>query len=122
MTPTEPMFLDKVSPATRKVLVSERLAAMRGRLGEVCPRLEALVGATMPDKHSDLVALGLLWSELLHLDGQDKDSLAVFKKIVEPRQSSLPIPVQLVATDNLSVLQIQDSPGEGVSTFYHIVD
>ncbi len=122
MTPTEPMFIETVSPATRKVLVSERLAAMRGGLGQVCPRLKALIAATPPEKHSDLVALGLLWSELLHLDGQNGESLTVFKEVMKPRQPSLSIPVQLVVTDNLSVLQMEDSPGEGISTFYHLVD
>src|SRR5437763_1362333 len=110
MTPTEPIFLETVSATTRKALVSQRLAAMHGRLGEVCVRLKALVAATPLDERSDLVALGLLWSELLHLDGQDGESLAVFKEVVEPQQPLLPIPVQLVTTDNLSVLQMKNSP------------
>jgi hypothetical protein len=122
MISTDPMFLETVSPTTRKVLVSGRLAAMRGRLEEVCNRLKDRIAATPPDKHSDLVALGLLWSELLYLDGQDTESLTVFKEVVEPRQPSLPIPIQLVCTENLSVLQMKDSPGKGVSTFYHLVD
>lgn len=122
MTHTVPLFLERVSPAIRKVLVSERLTAMRGRLGEVCDRLKAIVAATSHDKHADLIALGLLWSELLHLNRQDTEGLTIFKEIVEPRQNCLTTSVQLVITDNLSMLQMADSPGEGVSTFYHLVD
>lgn len=122
MNPTELTFLESLSPATRKVLVSERLAAMRGRQSGVYPRLRALIAATPSENHADLAALGLLWSELLHLDRQDTEALSVFKDVVEPRQASLPVPVQLVATDNLSVLQMGDSLEEGVTTFYHFVD
>jgi hypothetical protein len=45
MTATEPTFLETLSPATRKVLVSGRVAAMRGQLRDVCNRLKAQVAA-----------------------------------------------------------------------------
>jgi len=122
VTTTEPLFLETVSPVVRKVLVAERLRAMRGKLVEVIPRLRGLVDETPADKTADVVALGLLWSELLHLDGREEEGLAIFKEVVEPRQGSLPIAGQLVVSDNLSVLQMASLSGEGAATFYHLVD
>jgi hypothetical protein len=103
-------------------MVAERLAAMRGQRGEVCTKLKAMIAATPPDKHLDLTALGFLWSEVLHLDGQNAEALLIFKEFVEPQQLFLPTAIQLVAADNLSVLQMQELPIEGVRTFYHLVD
>ena len=119
---THPLFLDTVSPEIRKVLVAERLQAMRGRLCEVLPRLQELVEKSPSEETNDIVAIGLLWSELLHLDGQNEQALAVFKEFVETRQSSLPTSAQLVVSDNLSVVQMACRSGEGVATFYHLVD
>lgn len=122
MIATEPTFLETLSPATRKALVSERLAAMRGQLRGVCDRLETLVATTPLNKHSDLAALGLLRSEVLHLDGQDVDGFSVFKEVVEPRLASLPVAVQLVAADNLSCIQMAAWHADAASNFYHLVD
>lgn len=122
MIATEPMFLETLTPSTRKVLVFERVAAMRGQLQEVCTRLNVLIASTPSDNRADLVALGLLWCELLHLDRQDEEALSVFKRVLEPNVSLLPTAAQLVVTGNLSLLQLAELQGVGVSTFYHLVD
>ena len=122
MTATEAMFLESLSPSTRKVLVSERIAGMRGQLREVCDRLKVLIAATAPDKHLDIAALGMLWSEMLHLDGQDADGLLIFNKVVEPHLPSLPVAGQLVAMDNLSCIQMSTLHEDAASYFYHLVD
>jgi hypothetical protein len=119
---TQPLFLETVSPEIRKVLVAERLRAMRGRLREVLPRLQGLVENTPREKTADTVALGLLWSELLHLDGGEDDALLIFRTVVESRQDALPTAGQLVVSDNLSMLQMASMSGEGVATFYRLVD
>lgn len=122
MTTTEPTFLETLSPATRRVLVSERVAAMRGQRREVCDRLKNLVALTASEKHSDLAALGMLWSEILHLDGQENDSISVFREVVEPQLSSLSVAAQLVSEDNLSCLQMAAWHEDAASNFYHLVD
>lgn len=115
-------FLETLSPATRKSLVAGRVAAMRGQLQDVCGRLEARVAETAPHQHADLAALAMLWCELLHLDGRFADGLSVYERVITPRLNFLPTTTQLVAADNLSVLQMEVAPDEGVSTFYHLVD
>lgn len=119
---TEAIFLEALQPTTRKLLVSARVAAMRGRCADVCAKLSERVAATIPSAHLEITALGLLWSELLYLDGQGAEALRVFDTVVKPQQASLPTTVQLVTTDNLSVLQMGELLGEGATTFYHLVD
>ena len=122
MTASDPTLIESVSVATRKTLVAERIAAMRGQLPTVCTRLEYLLSRAEPSTAFDRVAIGMFLAELLHLDGRDTDAVNIFNRVVTPLQPSLPPSIQLVARENLSALQLNDSPLQGTATFYHLVD
>ena len=81
MTKNEPLFLETVTPTVRRLLISERLDAMRGNISTVLPRFAQYIYQIQPNKTHDIVALGLLKAELLHLDSRPEEGLEVYKSV-----------------------------------------
>src|SRR5262249_10521022 len=117
-----PHFLmEGVSPEVRRLLVRERIRAMAGHLEETRRVLWTAVAQTPVDRPRDLVALGQLYAELLHLDRRDGEALEEFDKVVMPNLSKLAEEERVGILQNRSDLQ-QYLSGEGVGLFYNLVD
>lgn len=114
-------FLDRVSPAVRKFLIKERIRAMEGRVEEALKALDDAVQLVTTGRPHDVVAVGLLWAELLHLDFRYDDALAVMEKVVVPHLASLTPEERLGVERNRSGLEFY-VPGPDTALFYNIVD
>src|SRR4051794_9070626 len=87
------VILDMVSPGVRKLLVGERVRAMRGRLADAVAALDGALVFHAGGADADVVALGLLKAELLHLNRDEAAALDTLKSVVIPRKDRLPQPV-----------------------------
>src|SRR5262249_32610640 len=71
---------------------------------------------------ADVVALGLLKAELLHLNRDENDALEVINAVVLPRMGKLTESVQFVVEGNFASMQFASLSGYAAGTFYHLVD
>ena len=121
----ETRFIHTVSPEVRKALVINRLRAFRGHT-EAFQSLEQLLKTTATDRSNDIVAIRMLWSELLYLDGRTEEGLKIFHEIISINSTSQSAMTQLVFEDNHTVLSMAstsaDEISQGISAFYHLVD
>jgi hypothetical protein len=115
-------LIETVAPAVRKVLVRERIRAMRGGFDEAIRRLDEMVSTVAEDSVHDVVSLAMLKAELLYLDRQYGTALAYFQQRVLPLKPRLETSEQFVVEQNLADLGFSTwSPTAGM-TFYGSVD
>jgi hypothetical protein len=114
-------LLERISPAVRKLLVKERIKAMKGGIAASVDALADAVRLVDTDRPRDVVALGLLHAELLHLDVLDDGALAVMEEVVTPHLASLTAVERFSVEQNRSDLQFY-LPGAATALFYNIVD
>src|SRR5579883_490516 len=114
-------LLDSVSPEVRKLLVRERTFAMRGKIASAIDVLDRAINDRADRPDLDTVALGLLKAELCHLSQDEEAALAVLTSLAT-QKNQLPETVQFAIEGNLAAVQMASSPGQGVNTFYHLVD
>jgi hypothetical protein len=116
------LLVESVAPAVRKVLVRERIRAMRGGLDDALRRLDETVRTVAKDCVREVVSLAMLKAELLYLDRQYGTALAYFQERVLPLKPSLETSEQFAVEQNLADLEFSTwSPTAG-TTFYGSVD
>ncbi len=116
---TGQLFLERVSPAVRKVLVRERVRAMRGEMGHALQSLTEAIRLVGRDRPTDVVALGLLRAELQHLDLLHDEAIADISTIVNPNLASLTVHERFGVEQNLSDLQFYSM---STDLFYNVAD
>lgn len=114
-------LLAVVSPAVRKLLVRERVRAMRGDLDAALMTLAAAWSGAGGKPH-DCVAIGMLRAELHHLNLRDAEALAVFDAEVVPHRDALAPEHHFTVDQNRNDLLFGSWPPDGVDDFYHLVD
>lgn len=114
-------LLERVSPAVRRLLVKERIRAMEGRVEEALQSLNDAIRLVTTARPRDVVALGLLQAELLHLDFLYDDALTVMEKTVTPHLASLTAEERFGVEQNRSDLQFS-SLRPDTALFYNVVD
>jgi hypothetical protein len=114
-------LLERVSAGVRRILVRERIRAMRGQLATAFQVLNDALRLVPDNRPRDIVALGLLQAELLSLDLSKKEALAHFEKVVLPHLRCLTAQERFAVEQNHSDLQLAAS-GSGTDLFYNLVD
>jgi hypothetical protein len=122
MVAVNQLLIEAVTPAVRKALVRERARAMRGRADEAIRALERDIELVGPARVRDVVALGILRAELLHLDRRDADALRWYRERVLPLKGQLGAEEQFVVEQNLADLEMHVWSPDATATFYNLVD
>ncbi|MGE0822586.1 MAG: hypothetical protein AB7G75_07570 [Candidatus Binatia bacterium] len=118
------MLLQRLSPKIRLMMIQARSRAMKGDLPVALNEIDR--SAECKENHQesffDLIALVLLKSELLYLDGQEKESVEVFRVHLQPRLKDLPEEFRFVLEDNLTHVRLALFEGTAATDFYRLVD
>jgi hypothetical protein len=115
-------LLESIQPAVRKVLLRERIRAMRGHVADALAELARTIEIVGASSGREMVALASLRAELLHLNRQHDDALATFQQFVLPRKAELSTEEQFVVEQNLADLQFSLWSRDAGDTFYGLVD
>jgi hypothetical protein len=123
MDANDKLLLELITPALRKVLIQERLRAMKGEISDATRELDRLQEITTgADRVSDRIALAMLRAELSYLNFQSFEAIEYFKSNVVPFQSTLSPSCQFVVQQNLATLEFANWSKEAHATFYDLID
>jgi hypothetical protein len=101
--------------------VKERVLAMEGAVDAALQRLDDAIRLVGNDRPRDVVALGMLRAELLHLELLHDDALAVMIKVVTPHLPALTAEERFGVEQNLSDLQLHSTAPDD-ARYYNVVD
>ena len=115
------LLIERVLPTTRHILVNERIRAMKGHVRRAVRSLAKTIRLLPAGRHRDIVALGQLQAELLHLDLLHADALAVVQEVVIPHTLPLTDEERLAVEQNRVDLQFF-APNKDAFHFYNLFD
>lgn len=114
-------LIERTSPAVRRLLVKWRTLAMQGGVKDVLASISEAIRVAGNASPRDVVAMGMLYAELLHLELLHRDALEVMERIVSPNLASLTAEERFGVKQNFSDIQFR-SFGRGTDLFYNVVD
>ena len=115
-------FLERASPAVRKLLVSNRIRAMRGEFENALRSLQDYFLILPMNLNRDKVAIGMLRSELLHLNLQNEEATRAFDEFVTPHTSALTQEEKFAVEQNRNDLDFARWAPNNVGDFHNLVD
>src|SRR6516164_8097698 len=117
-----PSLIGSVDPRVRKSLVAARVKGMRGDLVSAIDMLRKAIQNESDDKPTERAVLGLVLSELLHLNRDDRSAIDEMKKLVLPLADMLAPQDRFVIEENLFDMEMESWSEEGLRHFYELVD